>query len=101
MQVCWSPTRPAVFWAVDTQRNLYIFDMVADRGEPVLITQLSTTTEVSHGQGGVGEGGRVCFSLDPRPQTRNSDSPAMLAILGCSSTPGAVDVHLLPDKYGP
>jgi len=43
VQLAWSPSRPALFWVLDSDDCMYLFDLVEASGAPVVSTPLAST----------------------------------------------------------
>jgi hypothetical protein len=72
MVVCvrWCPKRPAVFFASDSARNVYVFDLVVDVHAPVSVEKLpagrdgnSTLVDISTVSSSANATNNSCFAL--------------------------------------
>ncbi len=129
VQVCWCPARPSVFWALDADDRMHIFDLLHGKGMPDVSCPVTTSgradspTRRVAGAGAAGAAARrtssdpddpaavesarrMRFALDARSDsasTRVASAGARqrLAAITCRGDErlSGVEVHVLVERY--
>eukprot|EP01135_Chromosphaera_perkinsii_P002399 Nk52_evm5s223 gene=Nk52_evmTU5s223 len=98
VRVFWSATRPAVFFAVDTNGLLYAWDLLASTHSPACVSDLSQAKRGDDKEKKSSRRTAKVLTLMQSPPREEEEDRSLKSHLCLGFDNGAVEIHLLSDN---